>query len=357
MKSILQWWVGYKLPLVHVKFNSGFKKLVADLIYHPLKRRFTRLYVRLLQYFFGLKVIAITGSAGKTSVKETIASILSLAGKTKYSLDNIDPIFNIPNTILKCRPDTKYLVLEFGVEYPNEMDFYIWLVKPETGVITNIFPTHTLYFGDSEGVFKEKRKLVENTKYAVLNSSDEYLITLKNKINSKISWFNRGKSFIDTNINAAVSVAKIYKVREQHIKNGIKNRETLNHRFSIINHKSGAVIVDDTYNSNPEALIQSVNYFNKLAGKNKKILVIGDMLELGKIAEAEHLRIAKYLKGGVYKKIFGVGDLAKNITGNIYDIKTIFEQLKKYLKPNTYILLKGSRSMHLDIVVDQLLEI
>lgn len=357
MKTILQWWVGHKLPLIHVKFKSGFKKLIADLAYHPIKRRFVRLYVKFLQYFFGLKVIAVTGSAGKTSVKETIASILSLNGKTIYSLDNIDPIFNIPNTILRCRPNTKYLVLEFGVEYPNEMDFYLWLVKPETGVITNIFPTHTLYFGDRQGVFIEKKKLVENTKFAVLNSNDEYLITLKNKLNSRISWFNVGKTFIDTNINAAVSVAKIYKVNEQYIKRGVENRETLKHRFSIINHKSGAVIVDDTYNSNPEAFIQSINYFNKLAGKNKKILVIGDMLELGDIAKSEHLRIARYLKKGKYQKIFGVGDLVKNITNNIYDLKSIVKQLETYLKPKTYIFLKGSRSIHLDTVVDQLTNI
>lgn len=357
MKSILQWWVGYKLPLVHVKLNSGFKKVIADLAYHPIRRRIVRFYVRLLQHIFGLKVIAITGSAGKTTVKETIASLLSQKGKTVYSLDNIDPIFNIPSTILKCRPDTKYLVLEFGVEYPNEMDFYLWLVKPETGVITNIFPTHTLYFGDRSGVFNEKKKLVENTKFAVLNSNDEYLITLKNKLNSTISWFKVGKTFIDTNINAAMKVANIYNVSERYIKKGLKNCKTLKHRFSIIKHKSGAVIVDDTYNSNPEAFIQSVDYFNKIAGKNKKILVIGDMLELGELAKSEHLRIGRYLKKGKYLKILGVGDLVKYITNDINDLKSVAKQLETYLKPKTYIFLKGSRSMHLDFIVDHLTNI
>lgn len=357
MKSILQWWVGYKLPLVHVKVDSGFKKVIADFIYHPIKRRAARLYVKLLQNFFGLKVIAVTGSAGKTSVKETISSILRLTDQTIYSLDNIDPVFNVPNTILRCRPNTKYLVLEFGVEYPNEMDFYLWLVKPETGVITNIFPTHTLYFGDRQGVFNEKKKLVESTKFAVLNRTDEFLVTLKNKLKSKIVWFNSAKSFVDTNINAAVAVAKIYKIKEAFIEKGVKGRETLSHRFSIIKHKSGAVIVDDTYNSNPEALIKSLEYFNKIAGKNKRTLVIGDMLELGNLAEAEHIRIGKYLKKGNYQKIFGVGDLVKHITDDIYTTKSVVDELRKYLKPNTYIFLKGSRSTHLDTVVSQLVEI
>ena len=74
-----------------------------------------------------------------------IASILKLKGKTVWSRDNIDPVFNIPTTILRCSLFTKYLVLEMGIEYPNEMDFYLWLVKPDIGVITNIFPTHTLF--------------------------------------------------------------------------------------------------------------------------------------------------------------------------------------------------------------------
>src|SRR3989344_2587811 len=140
------------------------------ILIHPIKRRISKLYLIFLRRFFGLKVIGITGSAGKTSTKEMIISILSLKARTVASFANIDPVYNIPTTILRCTPLTKYLVLEMGVEYPNEMDFYLWLVKPDVGVITNIFPTHTLFLKDIEGVYKEKSKLIKNTKIAILNA-------------------------------------------------------------------------------------------------------------------------------------------------------------------------------------------
>lgn len=353
MKSILQWWVGYKLPLVHVQFDSGLKKLIADLVYHPIKRRISRLYVRYLQYFFGLIVIGITGSAGKTTTKEMLAQILRSEENTVWSKDNIDPVFNIPSTILRCTPLTKYLVLEMGVEYPNEMDFYLWLVKPKIGVITNIFTTHTLFFSDKEGVLKEKSKLVKNTKIAILNADDKYLLKLKFTLKGEEYWFRNGENAIETNKNAVIKIAEVLDIKISNIK-----YINLKHRLEIINHKSGAIILNDTYNSNPEAFLSTLNYFNKLAGKNKKIVVVGDMLELGKIEVDEHKRIGNEIKKFNFEKVFAVGKLVKYISSNLYTSPLeVLPDLKKYLKPNTYILLKGSRSMHLDTVVDQLVEI
>lgn len=352
MKSILQWWVGYKLPLVHIKLNSGLKKLIADIVFHPIKRRLSRLYVRFLQYFFGLIVIGITGSSGKTTTKEMLAGILKLEGKTVWSKDNIDPVFNIPTTILKCTPFTKYLILEMGVEYPNEMDFYLWLVKPKIGVITNIFATHTLFFGDEEGVLKEKSKLVRNTEIAILNANDKHLSKLMVSLKGKVCWFNTGENAIETNKNAAIKTAEVLDIKVSEIK-----YVNPNHRLEIIKHKSGAVILDDTYNSNPEAFLSALSYFNKLAGKNKKILVVGDMLELGKIEVNEHKRIGNEIKKLKFEKIFAVGKLVKYISSNLFaNSLDVLPELKKYLKPKNYILLKGSRSIHLDIIVDQLLK-
>src|SRR3989338_4284515 len=118
-----------------------------------------------------------------------VTSILRQKGKTVSSYANIDPIYNIPSTILKCRPTTRFLVLEMGVEYPGEMDFYLWLAKPDIAVLTNIFPTHTQFFKDTAGVFREKSKLVRSlskSDIAVLNSDDAKVRSLKNEIKSKI---------------------------------------------------------------------------------------------------------------------------------------------------------------------------
>ena len=117
--------------------------MIKRYLYHPLKRRVAKYYLALLKKYGGLKVIGITGSAGKTTAKEMLASILKLQGKTVYSHANIDPVYNIPATILKCPPWAKYLVLEMGVEYPGEMDSYLNIAPPDIGVILNVYLTHT----------------------------------------------------------------------------------------------------------------------------------------------------------------------------------------------------------------------
>ncbi|KKP46656.1 MAG: UDP-N-acetylmuramoyl-tripeptide-D-alanyl-D-alanine ligase [Candidatus Woesebacteria bacterium GW2011_GWA1_33_30] len=356
MKKILQIWIGKNLPLVHVKFDKGVKKIFADLVIHPIKRRLARLYVLVLQKFFGLVVIGITGSAGKTTTKEMIVSVLKKVDETVWSKDNIDPIFNIPTTILRCTPKTKYLVLEMGVEYPHEMDFYLWLVRPSIGVVTNIFPTHTLFFGDEKGVFKEKSKLVKNTNVAILNSDDKYLYSLKDKLEANIIWFKKNEDPILQNKNTARAIAEVLGVEKSIINAGLVDYQNPKHRLSLIEHKSGAFIFDDTYNSNPGAFIKTLNYFSKLAGKNNKIAVVGDMLELGKEEVNEHRKIANELNKLNFKKVFGVGKLVKYVTNETFNNPLdLLPHIKPYLKKGNYIFIKGSRSIGLDKLVDKLL--
>lgn len=355
MNRLLEWWIGYKLPLVHVKLDSGFKKLVADLFLHPIKRRIAKYYIRFLQKISTIKVVAITGSAGKTTTKEMIASILSLNGNTVFSEGNIDPVFNIPRTILKCRLNTKYLVLEFGVEYPQEMDYYLWLVKPDIGVITNIFPTHTLYFKNREGVFKEKSKIVKGSKMAVLNEDDLFLKKIKSNKKHPVFWFRKGNNLLDTNANAAKIIAKVLNISDKVVSNGIRNYHPQRHRLAVIKHRSGAVVVDDTYNSNPEALIASISYFNSISKGMKKILVVGDMLELGELEVREHKRVGQFIKKAGFEKVYGVGKLVKHITSEVKTIEELTTELKKYLKPKYSILFKASRSIGLDRLVDKLI--
>ncbi|MCX6705684.1 MAG: Mur ligase family protein [Candidatus Woesebacteria bacterium] len=327
-------------------------KIIKKWIIHPIKRRVAKYYLFFLRRVTGLKVIGITGSAGKTTTKEMLASILKLNGKTVYTVANIDPVYNIPTTILKCTPRTKYLILEMGVEYPGEMDFYLWLAKPDVGVITNIYPTHTEFFGDIEGVLKEKSKLVkflDKSGFAVLNKTNSRLKSLINKIEAKIIWFN------GENSDAAKAVANIFGVSAENIEKGLKNYDKPRHRYEIIKHKSGAVIFDDSYNSNPEALLTTLKKFNQLAGKNKKIAVLGDMLELGKLEKSEHIRIGIEVKKYNFEKVFGVGKSVKYITSKIYNnALDVLPELRPMLKKDVYVLIKGSRSIGLDQVVDKL---
>lgn len=368
MKKYIQKWIGPNLPFVHLRLKSGLKNIVLDLIYHPIKRRIARFYVFILQNYFGLTVIGITGSAGKTTTKEMLAGVLKLAGNTVWSKDNIDPVYNIPSTIIKCFMDTKYLILEMGVEYPNEMDFYLWLVKPSIGVVTNVYPTHTEFFGDENGVAKEKGKLIKSLPkngYAFLNPKNMYTKNMAKLTKAKVIYFDVDENPSVQNSNTARKIAEVLNVPEKLIEKGLKSYENPKHRLFTFKHKSGATILDDTYNSNPEALLSTLNVFNKLAKNNKKIAVIGDMLELGKLDESEHRRVGKEILKSSFDVVIGVGKSSKYLIDEVKgsDCKTYLvdnqEEVLPILKPlllnRNYILIKGSRSIYLDKVVDKLL--
>jgi UDP-N-acetylmuramoyl-tripeptide--D-alanyl-D-alanine ligase len=366
INQIIQWWLTPYFPLVHLEDKTNFVK---KWLFHPIKRRMARGYLKFLQKFTKIKVIAITGSAGKTTTKEMLSSILKNYQSTIYAKDNIDPIYNIPSTILKTPPGTKFLILEMGVEYPNEMDFYLWLAKPDIGVITNIFPTHLEFLGGISGVLKEKSKLVlslQGGDIAVLNSGDKNLKSLNHKIKVRIQWFGSSEDQLKENASAAATVARCLKVPENKISEGLNKYQKPVHRLSLVELKDGAVILDDSYNSNPEALSKALQFFEQKAGKNNKIAVLGDMKELGKYEESFHREMGRKISKLNFEAVIGVGSAMKYLVEEINkgrsDTKTylvekredVFPLLRPYLQNGNYILIKGSRSVALDKLVDAL---
>lgn len=366
MNTLIKYWLGAKLPEVHYKDKTNFIK---KFFFHPIKRRLAKYYLALIRRLGRLKVIAITGSAGKTTTKEILASILKQDGLTIYTKENIDPIYNIPTTILRTTPWAKYLILEMGVEYPGEMDFYLWLARPDVGVITNIFPTHIEFLGNVEGVLKEKSKIVfglAKNGIAVLNAGDEKLKKLSRSLQSKVVWFSPDSNPLKQNINTAREVAKILGVSSNKIKKGLIAYRLPPHRLALINHKSGAKILDDSYNSNPQAAISTLNYFSKLA-KGKMVAVLGDMLELGYLEKKAHRELGRKVAKLGFEAVIGVGKSSRYLidevkrkskgtkTYLVSDAMEAKEILENYLRKNTYILVKGSRSIGLDKLIQALL--
>ena len=367
------------------------------ILIHPIKRRISKLYLAFLRKFFGLKVIGITGSAGKTSTKEMILSILRQKARTVATYANIDPVYNIPSTILRCTPLTKYLVIEMGVEYPNEMDFYLWLSRPDVGVILNIYPTHTEFFRDEEGVFAEKKKLIQGLAedgLAILNRDDKRLKSLSKKFKFKTIWFGKenyqvksgneftlkmgeskfdvqlpllGEQFVQ-NAVAAATCAKELGASLLQIKHGLETFTPPEHRMRIIKHKSGAVILDDTYNNNPEAAKAALKTFVDFAKDKKKIVVMGDMLELGELEEKYHRELGAIIGRMNIDYLVGVGSASRTLvasaTERLGKAKTrwvsnqsqVISILTPLLKKNTAVLIKGSRSIHLENVVESILK-
>jgi UDP-N-acetylmuramoyl-tripeptide--D-alanyl-D-alanine ligase len=364
--QIIQWWMTPEFPLIHLEDKTTFVK---KWVFHPIKRRLARWYLKFLRRFTDIKVIAVTGSAGKTTVKEMLASILKIDQPTAYSVENIDPVYNIPTTILKTPIGTKYLILEMGVEYPGEMDFYLWLAKPDIGIITNIFPTHLEFLGDINGVLKEKAKLVLNlgkNDTAVLNSDDDSLKGLAPKLKASVKWFKRGNDQLAEDASVAEAVADSLGISGNKISEGLKRYQKPNHRLSWLNLKSGAVILDDSYNSNPQALFGTLKFFVKRAGSNNKIAVLGDMKELGMFEEKFHRDLGREILKLNFKTVIGVGEAVKYLVDEInkntrntktYIVETpeaAYSLLKSSLLKGNYILIKGSRSIGLDKLVDAL---
>lgn len=375
---------------------------IKKFLIHPIKRRLAKYYLVFLRKFFGLKVIGITGSAGKTTTKEMLASILKQKGETVASFANIDPVYNIPTTILRCRASTKYLVLEFGIEYPGEMDFYLWMVKPDIGVITNIFLTHTLFFGDEEGVAREKGKLVESLggeSVAILNKGNRYSREIGEKIKPKVIWFGDsgevrakdvkissnlltkytldinksnisvqlpilGSQFVENSL-AAAAAANSLGFSLDKIKKGLENYERPEHRMNIIKLKNGAMLIDDSYNNNPSAAKEALKTFNSIVQRRKSVLVFGDMLELGKFEERFHKEIGRLVAGYRFDYVIGVGGLSKfviaevkkTMKNRVYWVSSqekVLPILRPLLVKNSIVLIKGSRSIGLDKVVSEL---
>lgn len=348
------------------KYNTGFIK---GRLAHPVKRLIAKYYLEFLQKFTDIKVVGITGSAGKTTTKEMLASILKQNGSTVYTPANIDSVFNIPTTILKARPWTKYLVLEMGVEYPGEMDFYLWLARPDIGIITNIFPTHLEFLRSVEGVFGEKSKLalsLSKKSTTVLNRSDKKLVKLLGRLKAKIVWFDADNNPDVTNKNAATAVAKILEIPNKKIIKGLVEYKKPEHRLTFIKTKEGTTILDDSYNSNPEAFLSTLKYFIKESGKSNKIVVVGDMLELGKNEAEIHKETGREIARYNFQAVIGVGNLSKYTINEVKKVnpsikvyhfgkqEETLSTIKRYLHKGNYILIKGSHSVYLDKLVNAL---
>ncbi len=390
------WFGGGKLPRQHwPKSIIDYKKW----IFHPLKRRVAKYWVLILQKIFGMRVIAITGSAGKTTTKEMLFSILSLEGEAIRSYANIDPVYNIPTTILQCALGTKYLVLEMGVEYPGEIDFYCWIVRPDAVVITNILPTHLEFFGSVQGVCKEKTRLIDylsDKKNLVLNRDDQYLKKIKSKgiwfgkkgdvraNNIKFSpagssfdlWVNEqmisvsipmvGEQFV-LNALAAAGVSCLFRVSVEAMKKGLANFSRPEHRMSLVEIRKGVWIIDETYNNNPSAARAALETVKRIQKKQSVNIVFGDMLELGQHELRYHREIGRVIAKLKPIVVIGVGCRSKVLLDEIKklskvtrvfwvsDWRGVKNKLDPFMKKNSLTLIKGSRSVGLDRVISQLL--
>ena len=365
--------------------------------FHYLLGKVANFYLKILPK---VEVIGITGSVGKTLTQNAVYSVLSQKFRVVVGDENLDPTFRIPKTILKVRPWDRKIILEYGVEHPFDMDYYLGIVKPNIAIVTKITPTHLKYFQSEEGVFFEKSKLIyslSSQDTAILNSDDHKSYKLLPKTKAAILWFGKtAKNSIkishftqDTNGSkfrlhykgqkasvswriignhqllsayAAAAIGLHSGLTLKQIANGLSKTKQPIHRLNLIQNKK-QVILDDTYNSSPSALIESIKTLLDLDKKRTKVAVLGEMRDLGKQSDKLHYLVGTKLAKGKINYLLTIGQRAKIIAtsaknkgfkGKIFyprNTKEATDTLKKLKLDKALILVKGSRHEHLERIV------
>ncbi len=330
-------------------------------------------------------IIALTGSNGKTTTKELIKIVLSNKYKVTATSGNLNNHIGVPLTLLSMNENTEIGVVEFGANNPKEIEFLANLTKPDYGYITNFGKAHLEGFKSLEGVIKAKTELYdylkENKKIVFVNDNDatqvlkskklktirfgekksEYYIEFINsnpfvtvKYNKTTIKTNLIGSYNYNNITAAIAIGLYFDIDILQIKIALENYEPSNNRSQIIQKNSNKIILD-AYNANPTSMECAIQNLIQLKDTSK-IAILGDMFELGKYAKEEHQEITNLLKISKLNKAYLIGEnFYETIADskNIKKFKTFKEFKQEFEAPtNTTILIKASRSMALERVLD-----
>ena len=338
------------------------------------------------------KVIAITGSNGKTTTTNIIASTLESSSST---LANFNNEIGLPLSIFNSSPKSKYLVYEIGASKFNDINYLSRILKPDIGVITNIGLSHLEFLKNKQGVLKVKSEIIKNIKkdgflivpddnkshlkhwrslrsdinivtFGLESSSDFHssdinfktnglhfaveskYLDKKKKLNSKLE----GNHNV-INILASCAVHYCLKKNINEITKNIGSVIFHNSRSSKIKWIKGSILIDDTYNANPDSARKSIDLLSN--NSNKTYVILGDMLELGKYKKKLHKEIGQYAKIKGIDIFIGFGELAKHAVDGFGNDGLFFTEeldLKNYLKQNIskkdVILIKGSRGMKME---------
>ena len=335
------------------------------------------------------KIIALTGSNGKTTTKELINAVLSQKYKTIATKGNLNNHIGVPLTLLTITKDTEIAIVEMGANHLKEIEFLCTIAQPDFGYITNFGKAHLEGFGSVEGVIQGKSELydflTEHNRAIFLNADDPLQYEKLKSYIKKFGFTTQKKEFYTiefleaapyvslrfeattiqsqlignynfTNCSAAVLMGKYFNVPIAAIKTAIESYVPQNNRSQIIE-RNGKQIILDAYNANPSSMKVALENFSHLQGESK-IAILGDMFELGASSPIEHQNIADLSASLDLDGVFLVGQ-------NFYKTDTAFRKFKSYdelasnfkeitLPRNGKLLIKGSRGMALERLLDLL---
>ena len=342
----------------------------------------------------GTRVIGITGTNGKTTTKELISAVLSQSHNILYTLGNLNNHIGVPSTLLRLKAEHDLAVIEMGANHPGEIKFLSEIVEPDCGIITNVGKAHLEGFGSFEGVIKTKGELYDFLRKkegstVFIHHDNAYLMNIAEGlnlipygteddlyVNGRITgnspyltfeWKagKDGKSYqVQTqligeynfpNALAAITIGRFFGVEDVKINEALAGYTPQNNRSQLKKTDDNTLIID-AYNANPTSMMAALQNFRNMEVPHK-MLILGDMRELGAESAAEHQKIADYLKECAFEKVWLVGDqfaAAEHSFQTYPNVQEVIKELEAD-KPKGYtILIKGSNGIKLSSVVDYL---
>jgi len=387
----------YPIPIIIVKDTLEALQLLAS----SMRKKHSRALV-----------VAVTGSVGKTTTKEMIGEIVKCGGNAVITKENKNNHIGLPLTLLEITDETDFVVLEMGCNNFGEIASLTKIADPDIGLITCVAPVHTEFLGDESGVAKAKGELFETMRedsVAVVNLDDRWISKMPVRSKNKITYSTSGSREIVADVklleayeneknrkqritldlcgkkidlelslpgihnakNATAAAATAFSagIEIDKICEGLSNVRAIQGRGLIIE-KNNIKIIDESYNSSPLALNAALNVIRNLSCNGRKVVITGDMLELGDKAEEYH-RIAGKKIAEVADLLITVGNFGKNLSdgaissgmnpSKILSFKNSSEAVQELrknsvIKKGDVVLVKGSRAIKMDIIVKMLIQ-
>lgn len=366
----------------------------------------------------GIPVIAVTGSNGKTTTKDMIAHLLDSKYTVFKTYKNYNNHIGVPLSLLQIDHKHQAAVLEMGMNHYGEIDLVASLAKPDIGIITNVNDAHMQFFGSRDNIARAKGELLDHVSpdgYVLLNADDPYVTALRSRFPGKVIFYGvNGEGRESTRIANPDMVADKVEVTEtgskfrvfspsrdlsfwiemplcgthnvsnllpgiwialewgcspQEIADAAKTLSISPMRFEIIRGMNGAVLINDAYNASPASMKQAALTFSGMFSDRDKLLVLGDMFELGEQSESLHREVGAYLNilfpaAGTRPMLVTIGNLSAVISDEYAGEKRHFTEkeeaaawLKEQISSSSCALLfKASRGMKLEDVVEKLKE-
>ncbi|MGB5599992.1 MAG: UDP-N-acetylmuramoyl-tripeptide--D-alanyl-D-alanine ligase [Thiothrix litoralis] len=343
---------------------------------------------------FQRPLVGLTGSNGKTTLKEMLAAILALQGNTLATAGNLNNDIGMPLTLLRLRDSDDYAVIEMGANHFGEIDYLTRIACPDVAIINNAGASHLEGFGSIEGVSRAKGEIfngLNESGVAIINADDSYADYWRglNQGRKVISFGMdnvadvRGGSDASTpfylqvqgqtlpvnlklpghhnklNALAATAAALALGVKLDTIRRGLESLQAVKGRLNPKAGKHGGTVIDDTYNANPSSTAAAVGVLAGLHGR--KILVLGDMGELGNTGEQLHAAIGQQAAQVGIDALYTLGKLSAHASAAFgqperafSELDALLNTLDKDLQPGDSVLVKGSRSARMERVVDAL---